>query len=145
MQILIGKGINDFIFGLTESEIISMHGEPDKKYTDEYGDIYIQYNPIETTLKFEKENNFKLGWLETSNINTQLYEMSPWKLPQIELISKLKEILSEPLEIEDYDSFESVLFNNSWLELQFEYGKLRQINIGVLFDASDDPMWPNNA
>jgi len=143
MQILIGNGINNLIFGLTEREIISTHGEPDKKYTDEYGDIYIQYNSLETTLKLEKENDFILGWLETSNTNTRLYEISPWQLQQEELVSKLENILSESPETEDYDSFESVIFNNSWLELQFEYEKLKQINIGVLFDENNNPKWPN--
>jgi len=143
MDISIGKGINDFVFGQTENEIISIQGKPNKKYIDEFGDIYIKYNSLEITLKFEKENDYKLGWVETSNIKTKLLEFSPWKIKKEELIPKLSQILSESPEVEDYGSFESVTYNNSWVEFQFEYGKLKQINLGVLFDDQNNPKWPN--
>lgn len=143
MDISIGKGINEFIFGLTESDIIGKQGLPNKKYIDESGDLYIKYNSLETTLKFEKDNDYKLGWVETSNIKTKLLEFSPWKIQKEELIPKLTEILSEPPEVEDYGSFESVTFNNAWLEFQFEYGQLKKINFSVLYDEHNNPKWPN--
>ena len=142
MDISIGKGIDDFVFGKTESEIIETHGLPNKKYIDEFGDIYFKYNALEITLKFEKEHAYRLGWIETSNIKAKLLDYSPWTIAKQNLIPELTRILSEPPETEDYGSFESVTYNNSWIEFQFEYGKLNQINFGVLLDDNNQPKWP---
>ena len=139
MNISIGKGIGEFTFGQTEEEIIVIQGQSNKKYTDEFGDIYVKYNSLEMTFKFEKEHDYKLGWIETSNIKTKLLDFSPWKTQKEILIPKLNEILSDTPEVEDYGSFESVTYNNSWLEFQFEYGNLKQINFGVLFDKQNNP------
>jgi len=141
MNISIGRGINEIIFGLTENEIIDSQGQPNKKYTDELGDLYIKYNSLETTLKFEKDNDYKLCWIETSNIKAKVLEFSPWKLAKDELIPKLTKLLSEEPEVEDYGSFESVTYNKSWIEFQFEYAQLKQINFGVLLDEHNKPKW----
>ncbi len=142
MQIEIGKGIGDFIFGQYEREIVEIHGKPNKKYIDEYGDIFLKYNSMETTLKFEHENEFRLSWIETSNIKMKILDFSPWKILKADLLPKLTELLSEPPQMEDYGSFESVTYNNSWMEFQFEYGLLKQINFGVLLDSDSKAKWP---
>jgi len=38
MDISIGKGIDDILFGQTEKDIIDSLGRPNKKYIDELGD-----------------------------------------------------------------------------------------------------------
>lgn len=143
MEILIGKGIGDFTFGLSKNEIQLIQGKPDKSYTDDYEDLFLVYNSIKTTFKIEKESNNKFGWLETSNNETTIFNFSPWLLEQAELVAKITEILNEAPESEDYGSFESIIFNESWLELQFEYGKLKDINLGVLYDENNKTIWPN--
>ena len=143
MEISIGKGIGNFVFGLSKNEIKLLLGQPDKEYSDDYEDIFFLYNNIKTSFKFEKENNYKLGWLETSNIETKLLGLNPWLHEKEELVNILSGLLSEKPEIEDYRSFESVTFNNSWLELQFEYNQLKHLNIGVLFDDKDNTIWPS--
>jgi len=142
MNLSIGHGIAPFTFGLTEDEAISIQGKPDKKYQDEYEDIFILYNALEVTLKFEKEKDFKLGWIETNNTQVQFPEFSPWKMSQVEIITRLTQILGELPHVEDYGSYQSITFNNSWLELQFEYEKLKHINFGVLLDG-ENPIWPS--
>jgi len=97
---------------------------------------------LETTFKLEEENDYKLGWIETSSFKTKLLDISPWGIPKNDLIERLTQALGESPEVEDYGSFESFTYNNAWLELQIEYGKLKQINFGVLFDAQNKPLWP---
>lgn len=143
MEIIIGKGIGNFIFGLSRNEIRLLQGKPDKVYTDDYEDIYLVYNSIKTTFKIEKENNNKFGWLETSYKESTIFNFSPWSYEQSELVEKISGILNEAPEVVDYGGFESITFNKSWLELQFEYGKLKDINLGVLYDDNDNIVWPN--
>jgi len=143
MKILIGNGIAPFTFGITEDEAISIQGKPDKKYQDEYEDIFILYNSLEITLKFEKDKDYKLGWIETNNTRAQFPEFSPWDMSQVDIITHLTQILGELPQVEDYGSFQSITFNNAWLELQFEYEKLKHVNFGVLFNG-DVPVWPGS-
>jgi len=75
-----------------EDEAISIQGKPDKKYQDEYEDIFILYNSLEITLKFEKEKDYKLGWIETNNTHVQFPEFSPWEMSQVEIITRLTQI-----------------------------------------------------
>ncbi len=142
MKIFIGKGIAPFRFGLTEDDATAIQGKPDKKYQDEYEDIFLLYNSLQITLKFEKDKNNKLGWIETNNTNFQFPEFSPWEMSQVEIITRLTQILGELPHVEDYGSYQSVTFNNSWLELQFEYEQLKHINFGVLYN-DDKPVWPD--
>jgi len=144
MKISIGSGIHHFLFGQTEQQVINSQGTPNKKFADEHGDIFLLFNSLETTLKFEKENDFKLSWIETSNMKATLPEFSPWGVSQVEIITKLTQILGELPEIEDYGDYQSMTFNNSWLELQFRYEKLKQINFGVLYNDKSEPLWPEN-
>jgi hypothetical protein len=141
MKIEIGKGVMPFTFGINEEDAISIQGKPDKKYQDEYEDTFLLYNSLEITLKFEKDNNHRLSWIETNNNSIQFSEFSPWDMSQVEIITRLTQILGELPHVEDYGSYQSITFNNSWLELQFEYDKLKHINFGVLTD-SDSTLWP---
>jgi len=141
MNILIGYGISPFYFGITEEEAITLQGNPSKKYQDEFEDIHVLYNELEITLKFEKDKNFRLGWIETSNTNLSFPEFSPWDMSQVDIITRLTQIVGELPHVEDYGSYQSITFNNAWLELQFVYDKLKQINFGVL-SKDDKPVWP---
>lgn len=142
MEILIGKGAGEIRFGMSEQDVMSLWGLPDKKYTDEFGDIYAQYFPQQYVLKFEKDNDNRLGWIEVYNTEVRLLGELPWRKRQNEIVQTVASMLDEQPEMEDYGSFESVAFKKSWLELQFELGRLRCVNFGVLFDANDEPVWP---
>lgn len=128
---------------MSEQDVTSLWGLPDKKYADEYGDIFAQYYTQQLVLKFEKENHHRLGWIEVYNTEARIFGELPWQKAQNEIVQTAASTLDEQPEIEDYGSFESVTFIQSWLEMQFELGRLRCINFGVLFDANDAPIWPN--
>ena len=64
-------------------------------------------------------------------------------LPQEQVLAFLQTKIVDKLEVEDYGSFESYTFSDNWLELQFRYGRLDEINLGVKFGHDDKPLWPN--
>lgn len=143
MEISIGRGIGELQFGMYEEDATGAWGPPDKRYTDEYGDVFSQFHTRQTVLKFEKENEYRLGWIEVYNATVSIFGQLPWQQPPAHLIRTAASTLNEQPEIEDYGAFESVTFTRSWLEMQFELGRLRCINFGVLFDDDDQPIWPN--
>ena len=59
-----------------------------------------------------------------------------------EVLSILRMELDTEPTIDDYGSFVSVIFEKEWLELQFSFNKLTNINFGVLYGENDEPEWP---
>lgn len=141
MIIELGKCISDIKFGMTESQIMDIWGVPDKSYIDEYESKYLQYFDKRLVLKLDLDIDYRLGWIEVYNneailLNKKLFDMSKQSI-----LKFLIDQFSEEPEFEDYGAFESYTFQESWLELQFELGKLRNINFGNLFDKNDEPVF----
>ncbi|NET10887.1 MAG: hypothetical protein F6K16_40620 [Symploca sp. SIO2B6] len=51
--------------------------------------------------------------------------------------------LGSPSKYENYGSFDTAFYQEEWIELYFEFGRLRSINFGVLYDEDDNPLWPS--
>ncbi|MCU7813169.1 MAG: hypothetical protein KZQ77_18345 [Candidatus Thiodiazotropha sp. (ex Notomyrtea botanica)] len=144
MEVIPGIGTDKIRFGITENEAISCLGAPDKTYTTDGGSKRLQFNLLCIELSFEPENENRLGWIEIHNPE---YLMGSRKLigaSQQEVLSFVTELLDEEPEIEDYGSFLSVSYDEHWVELQFQFGRLDCINVGVLYDESEKPQWPSS-
>ena len=74
-------GLDDIRFGMTRNEIISLIGNPTKEFEDEFGDLILCYNDRGISLKIEKENESKLGWIEVTNPKVELFETNPIGVP----------------------------------------------------------------
>ncbi|WP_029913285.1 hypothetical protein [Pelobacter seleniigenes] len=142
MEINFNKGVDNIVFGMTEEEVINALGKPNKTViTDEENrDLY--FYAIKLVLKIERENDWRLGWIEVRNKNATLMGNNPWLQSRECLLEQLSHALGEAFEFTDYGSFESYCFNENWVELQYELGELRTINFGVLYGDDDEPMWP---
>jgi len=143
MEICLGEGIGKLLFGMTEDEISSILGLPNKSYTDDYGDRFIQYFDAQLILKLESEFHYRLGWIEAHNSNATLFGRSLLGCRKQEVIEFISQKLNSEIEIEDLGSFESYTFTEVWLELQFELDRLICISFGVLFDDNDQPLYPD--
>jgi len=142
MEISIGRGLNKILFGMLQKDIENLLGLPSKKYRGEFDDIYWLYNDLKITLKFEKDEEYKLGWIEVKNPNSTLFSKKLISKSTKDVIDFISGKINDEIELNDYDSFESYTFNNNWLEIQSEYGIVTQINFGYLFDNEDNPIYP---
>ena len=143
MEVLPGKGISVISFGVTEKEAINFLGSPDKVYTTDSGCKRLQFNKLQIELSFEPDNNSLLGWLEVHDSNAILFGKNIIGKEQNEVLNFVTDKLKEKPEIEDYGSFISATYETEWLELQFEFGALKSINLGVKYNDNDTPQWPN--
>jgi hypothetical protein len=143
MEIIPHFGLSLIPFGVTKSQVLAQLGFPTKSHVTDFGDCEIQYFQHKLVLKFEKENGDRLGWIEVHNKDFKTFGVNPWALPKENVIELFTKQLGESPELEDYFSFESYLFDKSWVELQFEFGELSSINLGVLYDDKDQPIWPD--
>lgn len=143
MEILPSIGTNTVNFGVTEKEAINLLGNPDKVYTTESNCKRLQFNKLQIELSFEPDNSNLLGWLEVHHPNASLFGEHLIGKDQNEVLNFVTDKLNEKPEIEDYGSFISATYSTDWVELQFEFGALKSINLGVKYDDNDTPEWPN--
>lgn len=144
MEVIVGIGTDKVRFGITEAEAVSVLGAPDKTYTTDEGCKRLQFNLLRIELSFEPENENRLGWIEVHDPKLLLSDRKLVGLAQQEVLSFVTELLDEQPEIEDYDSFLSVSYDEHWVELQFQFGCLICVNFGVLYDESENPKWPSS-
>jgi hypothetical protein len=143
MQIQIGKGIDNILFGMNEDELINLLGTPDKIVVDddqESKDLY--YYNLKLGLKIEPLNDNRLGWIEILNKGASWGNINPWELDREVLLELLSKSLGETFELDDYGRMESYSFNKNWVELQYQFGELSSFNFGVLYGEDDEPLWP---
>lgn len=144
MDILPGLGIDLIKFGLTEEQVIRVLGYPSKTYFTDSGCKRLQFNDLKIELSFEPDNENLFGWLEIYCPNARLFNNQLIGKEIEYVVSLLKAKFNEEPKIDDYGSFLSVTFENHWIELQFEFGLLKNINLGVLYNEADEPQWPNS-
>lgn len=142
MEILPGIGINEVYFGISEAEAYEYLGKPDKIYITDFGCKQLQFYNRRLELSFEGDNDNLLGWIEVHHSDAMLFGVKVIGMMQKQVLDLVSNHLCEQPELEDHGSFVSIFYENHWLELQFEFGCLRCINIGVLYDESGEPKWP---
>jgi len=142
MKITIGTGIDELKFGMKKSDIFALLKMPDKTYKDDYGDRFLLYYDLDLVLKIEIDHNNRLGLIEVQNPNVTLFGSEIIGKSQRDVLEFINQHLEETPEKDDFNSFESFFYEENWLELQFELGKLKSICFGVLYDRNDQPIWP---
>lgn len=83
MDIKLGIGLDNIIFGSTESEIEEILGKPDRIRMDEEYEEFepmLQFNSIKTRLTFYKNHGGKLGYMRSSNPDLNYKNKKKWKI-----------------------------------------------------------------
>jgi hypothetical protein len=142
MEIVIGTGIGNLLFGFTESKVREILGWEDKSYETDSGCRRFQFYDEMLELSFEPDNDGLLGWVEVYNPEAMLLgHKLLWQSKQ-SVLELLETELGQPSECEDYGSFDTAFYEEQWLELHFKFGRLTNLNIGVLYGKDNEPLWP---
>ena len=142
MEIILAKGTDIIQFGLTQDQCEKALGIPDIVYQTDTECIRAQYNKLLLELSFEPENDNRLGWIEVHNPSAKMLGQKLIGKNQQTVQEFLTSQFGEEPEIENYGSFITVAYDSQWVELQFKFGSLANINLGVLYDTNDEPIWP---
>lgn len=119
MKIVPGVGLDGFSFGITEVDLISKLGNPDKIYTTDEGCRRLQFYNLKLELSFEPENKNRLGWIEVHNPKLKFDGNELFGLSEKDVIPIVSKLLNEEPKFEDFGSFLSVFTMRIGLSYNF--------------------------
>lgn len=136
------KGIDQLLFGMKKNQVVAILGKPNKQFKDDDNNVIYLYNNQKLRLTFYEDENFRLGYIITSN-------------PEITLLNKkiigknITEIITDlPFknwETEEYDSTINHFNESNWLTFQSEFDTIIRVEIGALInDTIDEFEWEFN-
>ena len=73
MEIKLKYGIDNLLFGMKEQDVTKILGKPDSSYKDEDENVVFVYNSRKLRLTFYKEEDYRLGYMTTSNPIVKLF------------------------------------------------------------------------
>lgn len=138
MKINPKNGIDQLLFGMKQNHVEGLLGKPNKQFEDEDQNVIYLYNSEKLRLTFYEDENFRLGYIISSNSNASI-------LDTLVIGKKIEEIKNElpfkSWEVEDFDSTENHFNESNWLILQSEFGVVIRVEIGAIINDNDEFEW----
>lgn len=138
MKINPKNGIDKLLFGMKQKDVEALYGKPNKQFNDEDGNIIYLYNTEKLRLTFYEDENFRLGYLISSNPDLILLDKN--------IIGRNVEEVKNELpfktwEKEDFDSIENHFNESNWIILQSEFEIIVRVEIGAIINDNDEFDW----
>lgn len=132
------NGIDKLLFGMLQKDVEAIYGKPDKEFKDDDENIIYLYNTEKFRLTFYEDENFKLGYIISSNHELLLLDK---KVIGINCNELKNELPFKSWEIEDFDSTENHFNESNWLTFQSEFGEVIRVEIGAIINDNDELEW----
>lgn len=132
------NGMDKLLFGMKQKDVELIYGKPDNQFEDEDNNIILLYNALKIRLTFYEDEDFKLGYIITSNPDATLLGNKIIQKNVHEIVSYL------PFKTWEEEAFDSTInhFNESnWLTLQSEYNEIIRVEIGANINDNDEFEW----
>lgn len=134
-------GFDSLLFGMKQSDIESIYGQPSMYYKDEEDNVILVYNSLMSKLTLYADEGFRLGYIVTSKPDAELYGEK--------FIGQSFDSLKKRLDKKGYKSWEKeenegvkLYFNEDfWLFIHEEYDQIFKLEIGALIKNQDDFDW----
>ena len=147
MEVKIGLGLDDLLFGMSPGDVTAIMGRPDRIYETEAPDatVYDFNGPMIKTKHLNNENG-RMYSIEVFNPNARMLDEM--------VIGKNKDVLLGLLRLNgcrdlvdivqyDYGSFDAVFCESIYCTLEFQFDRLIGIEFSPLLDKNDEPIWPH--
>lgn len=138
MKINPKNGIDQLLFGMKQADVVTLYGNPDRQFEDDDSNIIFLYNEKKLRLTFYEDENFRLGYLITSNPDCILLDQ---KVIGRNVEEVKNELPFKSWETEWFDSTENHFNESNWLILQSEYEEIIRIEIGAIINNNDEFDW----
>jgi hypothetical protein len=138
MKINPKNGIDQLLFGMKQKDVETLYGKPNKQFEDEDNNVIYLYNAEKLRLTFYEDEDFRLGYLITSNPNATVLDK---KMIGRNVNEVKQELPFSTWEQEDFDSTENHFNESNWLILQSEFETIIRIEIGAIINDKDEFDW----
>ena len=138
MKINPKNGIDKLLFGMKQKDVEALYGKPNKQFNDEDGNIIYLYNTEKLRLTFYEDENFRLGYLISSNPDLILLDKNVMGRNVEEVKNELP---FKTWEQEDFDSTENHFNESNWIILQSEFEIIVRVEIGAIINDNDEFEW----
>ena len=141
MEIKLKYGIDNLLFGMKEQDVTKVLGKPDTQYKDEEENVVFMYNARKLRLIFYKEEDFKLGYITTTNpdvklVNTLIIGKNWSEVYKIKKKNKVK-----TFETDTSEGMMSYFNEENWLFIHVDYNEIVKIEVGAVFSDKDEFDW----
>lgn len=132
------NGVDQLLFGMKQSHVEAIYGQPSKQFKDDDGNVIYLYNDQKLRLTFYEDEAFRLGYIITSNTEATLLGTTVMG----KNVTQIKnELPFKNWEEEDFDSTENHFNESNWLILQAEYDTIIRVEIGAIIKDNDEFDW----
>lgn len=138
MKINPKNGINQLLFGMKQKDVTTLYGTPDKQFKDEEDNVIFLYNQYQWRLTFYSDEEFRLGYIITSNPDVLIFD----KKVIAKNVEEVKnELPFKSWEEEDFDSTMNHFNESNWIILQSEFDIIIRVEIGAIINDKDEFDW----
>jgi len=135
------SGVGKLLFGMKQKDVEALYGKADKTFKDDDRNVIDVYNQHKLRLTYYEDEDFKLGYIITSNPELVLFDQKiigtkPEKIKEI-LLTKGFKIWEQ----EDFDLAENHFNEANWIILQAEFGEITKVEIGAIINDNDELDW----
>ena len=138
MEIKLKYGIDNLLFGMKEQDVIKILGKPDTKYKDEEENVVFMYNARKLRLIFYKEEDFRLGYMTTTNPIVKLFNTTIISKNWSDIFPLLEKNKIKPFETDTVEGMTSYFNEENWLFFHVDYNEIVKIELGAVFKEKED-------
>ena len=142
MNVEIGKGLSNIIFGMTENEVIATLGMPDRVIAGIDDNKEFLYNLFKLKLIFDSEEGNRLYSIEVFKKEVTFLSTEVIGMSFDELLSFMKKNGYEDYEVDSYDYFDTVYFDDCSTYFTLEFNEVTSFDFSPLFKNDDEIIWP---
>lgn len=138
MEIKLKYGIDNLLFGMKEQDVTKILGKPDTQYKDEEENVVFMYNTRKLRLTFYKEEDFRLGYMTTSNPVVKLFNTTLIGKNWSEIYPVLEKNKIKSFESDTVEGVVSYFNEENWLFFHVDYNEIVKIELGAVFKEKED-------
>jgi hypothetical protein len=132
------NGVDQLLFGMKQTHVEAIYGQPSKQFKDDDGNVIYLYNNQKLRLTFYEDEAFRLGYIITSNGEALILDKKVIGKNVAEIKAELP---FKTWEVEDFDSTENHFNESNWLILQAEFDMIIRVEIGAIIKDNDEFDW----
>ena len=141
MEIKLKYGIDNLLFGMKEQDVIKVLGKPDTQYKDEEENIVFMYNARKLRLIFYKEEEFKLGYITTTEANVKLFGTALIGKNWSDIFPILEKNKLKSFETDTIEGMMSYFNEDNWIFFHVDYNEIVKVEVGAVFSDKDEFDW----